>query len=55
MLGIFFIPIGFLIAALGMGLEGFDDPNAGREVKKRFILIGLTISVLGIILTFFTL
>jgi uncharacterized membrane protein len=54
MLGIFFIPIGFLIAALGMGLEGFDNPKAGREIKKRFILIGLTLSLLGIILVIFT-
>ena len=55
MLGIFFVIMGFMIAGVGLGLEGFDDPKAGREIKRWFILIGFTLSFVGFVLAVFTL
>jgi len=55
MLGIFFVVMGFMIAGVGLGLEGFDDPNAGREIKRRFILMGCTLAFVGLVIAVFTL
>jgi hypothetical protein len=55
MLGIPLIVMGFIISFLGLGLEGFENPSAAKYIKRRFILTGLSLSLIGLIITIFTL
>ena len=55
MLGIFFTVIGFFVVGLGLGLDGFDDPTVGKELRMRFVAMGILMLLLGLVIAVFTL